>query len=325
MSKRADEVKVGLMVMVCGAIVLIAISMMIHYNPFKPSSEIYKINFKFAGGLENDSIVRFGGIKAGKVDDVHLAPHDPSLIEVVVKLQKGTPIKTDSVARLASLNALGENYIEISPGERTSPLLHPGQTIRSEETPEFSALLTKFNGLSDDAKQLIGDLDKNINQISSKADTLLKNLNEVTNEKNRQNLTGVLENANGMLTRNGPKIDAIASNLQSTSKKLQPLMDDIRKATEKLNALSDQLNGTLVENRPQLKKDLAELETTLASAQQLMGDIQSLLESNRSDIDAMLENFRRSSENLKQFTDTVKERPFSLIRIKPKPDRKVPK
>lgn len=325
MAKRSDEIKVGILVMVTGIILIVTVSMMIHYNPFRPTSEKYRTYFKFAGGLENDTVVRYGGIKVGKVSSVHIAPKDTSLIEVNLQVERGTPIKNDSVARLASLNALGENYIEIQPGRRDSPLLQPGQVIRSTETPEFSELLTKFNSLSDDAKKLIGDLDTQLNLISGKADQLLGNLNEVTGEKNRKNFSEILENTNGLIARNSPRIDAITTNLQSTSKKLDPLTDDIRKATAKMDSLMGHLDGTVVENRPQIKKDLVELESTLVEARKLMTEIDSLLESSRGDIEVTLENFRRSSENLTQFTDTIKQRPFSLIRIKPKPDRKVPK
>lgn len=325
MAKRSDEVKVGIIVMAAGAILIVAIAMMVHYNPFRPQREEYKTYFKFAGGLEGDSIVRFGGIKVGKVASVHIAPKDPSLIEVELRLRQGVPLKTDSVARLASLNALGENYIEISPGNKNSPLLKPGDAVLSEETPEFSALLAKFNGLSDDAQKLINDLDKNVNQISSRAELLLSNLNEVTNERNRKNFSEALERTNSLIGQNSPRIDAITSNLQSTSRKLDPLMDDVRKATSKLDALVGHLDTTVVEGRPQIKKDLVELETTLLQARKLMEEIESTLASNRSDIDTMIENFRRSSENLSEFTGTIKQRPFSLIRVKPMPDRKVPK
>lgn len=325
MAKRSDEAKVGILVMAASAILIVTVSMMVHYNPFRPASERYKTYFKYAGGLENDSIVRFGGLKVGKVSRIRIAPPDPSLIEVDLRLQEGVPVKADSVARLASLNALGDIYIEISPGNRNSPLLKPGDTIRSEETPEFSELLTKFNGLSNDAGKLINDLDKNINQVSSRADVLLSNLNEVTNEKNRKNFSGVLENTNSLIERNSPRIDAITSNLQSTSKKLDPLMEDIRKATSKLDTLVTHLNGTVIEDRPLIQKDLTDLETTLGEARKMMDEVNSMLVTNRNDIDTMIENFRRSSENLAEFTDTVKQRPYSLIRVKPVPDRKVPK
>ena len=180
MAKRGDEVKVGVMVMGAGAILIVTVFMMIRYNPFQPSYDEYLIQLKFAGGLERDSIVRFGGMRRGKVVSVRLAPGTAQAIEIQLSLQKGTPIKTDSVARLASLNALGENYVEITLGREDSPLLAPGQTIRSEETPEFSELLAKINGLSEDARILIGDLGRKLNRISDSADTLLANLNDAT-------------------------------------------------------------------------------------------------------------------------------------------------
>ena len=332
MARRRDEVKVGVMVMGAGAIFIVTVFMMMHYNPFQLPNDEYKVILKFAGGLERDSIVRFGGMRRGKVASVQLASGNLSAVEIALSLQRGTPVRADSIARLASLNALGENYIEISPGRPDSPLLKPGQTIRSEETPEFSELLAKMSSLSEDAKKLIGDLDRNINRISDGANTLLGNLNEATGGRNRKALSSALEGANGMIShandlisRTSPKIDTIASNLQSTSEKLPHLMERIDEATSRMNRLLENLNGTLTENRPQVKKDLEALELTLAEARKLMADVSVTLESSRAEIETMLENFRRSSENLQEFTNTIKQRPFSLIRIKAKPDRQMPK
>lgn len=332
MVKRADEVKVGVMVMGASVILLATVFMMLRYNPFHTSADEYRMYLKFAGGLERDSVVRFGGMRRGKVVVVKLSPDNTSLIEIDLRLQKGTPVKVDSRAKLAALSALGEYYVEISPGKQNSPLLKPGQTIPSDETPALSDLLAKFNGLSEEAMKLIVDLNKNVNKISAGADTLLGNLNEVTGPKNRKALESTLEGANGMISnanalisRISPQLDTIASNLQSTTEKFNPLVDRINEATAKMSSLLAQADGMLVENRPQVKKDLEALEATLGEARKLMAEISSTLETNRGDIDLMLENFRRSSENMKEFTDTVKQRPFSLIRIKPRPDRKVPK
>jgi ABC-type transporter Mla subunit MlaD len=55
-----------------------------------------------------------------------------------------------------------------------------------------------------------------------------------------------------------------------------------------------------------------------------MGDVQETLDANRANLDETLENIRASSQNLKQFTDTIKQRPFSLIRIKAQKDRVPP-
>jgi phospholipid/cholesterol/gamma-HCH transport system substrate-binding protein len=332
MGKRGDEIKVGIMVVGAGAVLLTTVFLMTHYNPFQPSNEEYRVNLQFAGGLEKDSVVRFGGIRRGKVASVRLTQEGASAVEVVVSLQRGTPVKTDSVARLASLNALGENYLEISPGRKHSPALKPGQVIRSEESPEFSELLAKINRLAEDAGKLMADLNRNINRISNGADTLLANLNDVTGPKNRKSLSSLLEGADGMvartndlIARNSPRIDGITTNIQAATEKLPALIQRIDETTSRMNTLLEHLDGTIAENRPQFKKDLEALEATLAEARQLMADVSATLESNRGDIDTMMESLRRSAENLQEFTNTIKQRPFSLVRVKAKPDRQVPK
>ena len=332
MARRMDEVKVGALVIGVGSILIITLFMMMNYNPFQASSDEYKISLNFAGGLEKDNIVRLGGIKRGKVVSVRLTPGGTSAVEIIVSLQKGTPVRTDSIAHLASLNALSENYIEISPGRRDSPLLQPGQIIRSEEAPEFSALLNKINALAEDARKMIADLDRNVNQISQGANTLLGNLNEATGPRNRKAVTATLEaahamisNANDMITRTSPRIEAIAANVQTATEKLPALMQRFDEAAVKANTLLERMDGAVAENRPQLKNDLEALESTLTEARKVMTDIAAVLEANRNDIDTMLESFRRSAENLREFTDTIKQQPYSLVRVKAKPERKVPK
>ena len=332
MARRLDEVRVGILVIGVGSILIITLFMMMNYNPFQAPSDEYRIEMKYAGGLEKDGVVRFGGIKRGKILSVRLAPGGNSAVEIVVRLQKGTPVRTDSVARLASLNALSENYVEISPGHSDSPLLQPGQTIKSEETPEFSALLRKINALSEDARKLMADLDRDVNQITQGANTLLGNLNEVTGPGNRKTITATLEgahtmiaSANDLINRTSPRIEAVASNLQAATEKLPALTQRFDDVSARANTLLEHIDGTVTENRPQLKKDLEALESTLTEARKVMADIATVLEANRNDIDTMLENFRRSSENLRELTDTIKQQPYSLIRIKAKPDRQVPK
>ena len=332
MAKRMDEVKVGVIVIGVGLILIVTVFMMMNQNPFQSPSDQYRINLNYAGGLEKSNIVRFGGIKRGKVAAVQLTPDGPAAIEIIVSLKKGTPVRADSVARLASLNPLSENYIEISPGSSSSPLLKPGQTIKSEETPEFTALLRRISALSDDAGKLIADLDRDVNQITKGADAVLGNLNEVTGPRNRKAITATLEgahtmvtNANDMITRTSPRIEAVAKNLQETTEKLPALTQRFDEVSARAKSLLENIDGTVTENRPQVKKDLEALGSTLAEARKVMAEISALLEANRSDIDSMIENFRRSSENLRELTDTIKQQPYSLIRVKAKPERQVPK
>ncbi len=339
MTKKGDEVKVGMMVMATAALLLVTFFLMMNFNPFQTASDVYNVRLKFAGGIERDAVVRFGGIKRGKVTAVHLTPESPTATEIVLQVQPGTGVKTDSIARVAALGPLGENYIEISPGLVSSPGLKSGQTIRSEETPEFSELFAKIGAIADQTQSLMADVNKQIDQIAGSANTLLGNLNETTGPRNQKAITAALEgangmianangmitNANGVISSTSPKIEAIASNLQVSSEKINKLTADLDEATGRMNKLLANVDSTVEENRPQMKKDVEVLGATLIDLRKLLVQTTAMLDSNRSDINETMDELRRSSENLSQLTDGVKQRPFSLIRIQGQPDRKVPK
>jgi hypothetical protein len=63
----------------------------------------------------------------------------------------------------------------------------------------------------------------------------------------------------------------------------------------------------------------------LLQAKQLLADMQVVVRSNDYKIDDTIEHLRTTTENLDELTNSVKQRPWSLIRIKEPEDRKVPK
>ncbi len=99
-----------------------------------------------------------------------------------------------------------------------------------------------------------------------------------------------------------------------------------------MNALSnhadetiENVNGTVTNLREPIRNDLADLQSTLSQAKQLLGDMQVLVRANDYKIDDTIEHLRTATENLDELTDSVKQRPWSLIRIKQPEDRKLPK
>ena len=79
------------------------------------------------------------------------------------------------------------------------------------------------------------------------------------------------------------------------------------------------------EIRDPLRKDLAELQTTLQEARGLLGNMQVMVRANDSKVDETLENLRITTQNLSDLSNSVKQRPWSLIRIKQPEERKVPR
>jgi ABC-type transporter Mla subunit MlaD len=76
--------------------------------------------------------------------------------------------------------------------------------------------------------------------------------------------------------------------------------------------------------REPLRNDLAELQATLQQARALLSDVQVVVRANDYKIDDTIENLRTATDNLDQLTDSLKQRPWSLVRIRQQKERKVP-
>jgi hypothetical protein len=70
---------------------------------------------------------------------------------------------------------------------------------------------------------------------------------------------------------------------------------------------------------------LVDLQNTLLQAKALLADMQVMVRANDYKIDDTMENLRTATDNLDQLTDSLKQRPWSLIRIKQPKGREVPK
>src|SRR6266446_4267299 len=242
---------------------------------FGRSTHTYRAYFPFAGGIESGSGVRYsGGPKIGRVETVRIDPQNPSRIEITFKVQSDLPVKTDSHVKIMSLSPLGDNHLG----------------------PRATQLLTTLN---DRATELKVTVDR---------------VNDLLNVQNRANLSATLANARGMIEENRPALHSTLQHINSVSEKLEPLLADFRKTSEEANKAIDHIDSLIGENRADIRQAVAELRRTLTNMTDLTAHLNQTLDTNSENIDELLDNFRHVSENLKEFTNTIKSRPYTLIR-----------
>jgi ABC-type transporter Mla subunit MlaD len=182
----------------------------------------------------------------------------------------------------------------------------------------------KLSGIADSAQGLIAQVRGELKDISGDARTLLANLNDVTSAPNRREITQILKGVNSLVATESPKVDRIADQLLSLShdadsviQKAGPLLDHTDATVSNVNLTIDQL-------RDPIRQDLAQLQSTLDQAKSTMKTIQTLVRANDENISETVDNLRVATENLDQLTEQVKQRPWSLVRIRQPKDRKVP-
>jgi len=164
--------------------------------------------------------------------------------------------------------------------------------------------------VADNANSLITQVQGELVGISGDARHLLANLNTVTGPPNQQRIRAVLDQVNGMLATERPKLDRISDQLITLSQHADDTVQNV--------------NGTVTDLRGPMGKDLAELQSTLLQAKGLLANMQVIVRANDYKIDDTVENLREATDNIDQLTDSLKQRPWSLIRIKEPKERKVP-
>lgn len=285
----------------------------------------YKTYFKYAGGLDPGSPVRFGGMKAGAITDVHPWREDPTKIEVLLELREGVPVNADSAATLTSLSPLGDRYLEITTGTNKARRLPPGATIPSAEPVSLDGVAKQVSAIIPTVQSTLQDIQKDIDQLTGNARVVLANFQSMTGPQNQRNIALLLANARELLDKESPRIDSVLQNLERASSQASDALNEVQTAARTANDTFANANRTIDEIRDPVKTDLAELQRTMSDARRLVADLNAVVSANnRHNIDDTLENFRAASENLRELTASVKQRPWALIRGKPAPDRAVP-
>ena len=304
------EAKVGAFVLGCFSVLALTLIYLInaqlggHMVP-------YRTYLRYAGGLEPGTSVLFGGINVGKVTTVRPAASDPTRIEILLDVKEHTPLNEKSIAKLGLVSVMSGAALSITTGSNDAKRLAPGSTISSQEAASLDEITGKMAVVADNVNGLITEVRGELHEISGDARTLLANLNSVTGAPNQRKIRDVLDNVDAMLATERPKVDH--------------LIDQLNGLSEHADETIQNVNGTVSEVREPIRKDVVELQNTLLEAKHLLADMQVLVKANDYKIDDTIENLRRATENLDDLTESVKQRPWSLIRIQQPEDRKVPK
>ena len=308
MNSKREQVWVGLFVLIAAALLIGTVLAVA--AAFSGGEIAHHSYFKSAGGLLPGATVRYGGMKAGRVDAVRVDPQDSTRIEIDFTVARSVPVKTDSVAKITSLGALDENYVELGTGTKAASLAAPGSEVKGAETVGIGAIGDMVGNLAPVAQEVLQNLNRRLTEIQ----VTLNRVNDLLNDKNRANVSNGLGNLNSMLAEDRPKVSASLTNMQAASAKIVPLLDDLKTTTNQANLVLSHMDPLVVENRQDIHTVVVELKQTLLTASSLMDQLKNTADFNADNIDEMLVDLRVTTDNIKQLTDTVKARPSMLLR-----------
>lgn len=300
--KNSAAARVGAFVVVSVAVLAVTVYF-VSKAEFRGKETPYRMYLRNAGGLEPGTTVLFGGISVGRVTKVQPDQADPARIQISLGVKQGTPVNAKSIGKVSSITLLGNPVVFITTGSNDAVRLPPGAVIPSEETVSIDDLQRKVVALADSAQTTLASVNTDVNKITADAHRVLANLNNLSGRTNQQHISTILSNT-----------DHATAQLSS---KIGPTLDNV-------NQTVTNANHTITSLQQPVQADLSELHGTLQAYHGVATNVQSILSEDKDNIYYILENMRLATDNLNDFTRTIKTQPWSLVRIRQPEDRKVP-
>ena len=192
-----NEQRIGIFFIVGLVLLFVAIELTLGLGLFTRRYPLYA-TFRDVQGLDTGADVRVAGIKAGRVESMHI---EKGTVVVKMAVDSRFEVKKDSVARLDFRALSGDRFIALSLGTPTAKRAEPGDTLEGETPSSFTDVVDKLSTVAESVTNLSDNLNRN-------AERLLGNLADLVEEnrgaigataQNLASITGKLDRGTGTL------------------------------------------------------------------------------------------------------------------------------
>lgn len=239
-------------------------------------------------------------------------------------MKSGTPLNQKSTARVGAISIMTTPALMITTGSNEAGRLSAGSVVPSAESLSLEEIEGRVGKLAESADALIVDLRRAIPALTGDARMFLANLNQISGAQNQKRVEQILAGLDTLLYRESPKIAQITDQISELTKHADSVVVSVGPVVKHVDQAVVNIDDTVKAVRQPLTKDLSELEGALQAAQTVLSDVHSLVGSNEGDIGETFRNLRSASENVRVLSESLKQRPWSLIRTKQPADRRVP-
>jgi len=118
-------------------------------------------------GLNSEAPVKYKGVQVGTVREIGLDPEDPERVRLLLGIERGIPIKQDTIAILSVQGLTGIAFLDLEGGSRESPLLTPQA---GQPYPVISTGPSLLHRLDTRMSALIADLSETAGSINQLID-----------------------------------------------------------------------------------------------------------------------------------------------------------
>lgn len=252
METRANFALVGALTV---AVVFAAFAFVYWFSGPSQTAKYVTYEISFPGsvsGLSRGAAVLFNGLKVGEVTHLAISETDPSRVDVLISIDKRTPVKTDTRARLESKGFTGVAEVLLEGGVSGAPNLVAAEgqkypQIQADKS-EMQNLLGNVQRLSVQASDVLGKLGKLLDENSGTLTDTLKNAKTFTQAlaDNSSSVGSFIRDASDLAHSLKPvagKLDKMLTAGEQTIKALDPkklrsITNDVAGASANINRFS---------------------------------------------------------------------------------------
>ncbi|MCP5420748.1 MAG: MCE family protein [Gammaproteobacteria bacterium] len=299
---------VGLFVVVLGAAILAVVAWLTSATDQRVYDYYRLYSIESVAGLNPNASVTYKGVSVGQVSAIRLDQQFPDWVEVILRIERGTPIRKETTATLVAQGITGLVYVELSGGGDSPPLLpsedEPMPVIKS--SPSLVAQVTSaFQDLTVALDKLLSD--KNLASFSQ----TLANLSVISStlahhSDDLDQTMGNLEKTTAAIAKRADKLgqaldhaEKTLANLEQASATLKPLILRIGTTFDDANTMVNSVTETSEYLRVAFTDTLRE--------------IAQLAQRTAPDLSVLLEDLDRLALSLERFVKTLERNPRMLL------------
>lgn len=252
----------------------------------------YDILFDNVAGLGQASAVRYNGIDVGNVLTIALDNANPSLVRVRIEIYASTPVRTDTVATLASQGVTGVSFVALEGGRAESDRL---VAIEPAEVPVILSKPSVVQGLITDAPDLLAE-----------AISLMRDIRAFTTPENGAAIAAILRNVETATAR----IDSMATRTETVMAAAEATLARADAALEQAQTAFGSANTVIEADIPAL---IGQLGTAVEDVGQSAAALQDFTRNGLPQFGALAQEARGLVANIGALADRISSDPGRFL------------
>ena len=251
-------------------------------------------------GLSEGGEVHFNGIKVGEVTKIALDRTNPSRVIARARVTSDVPIREDSTATLEPQGITGVNYVQITAGTATKPLLRA--VTPRDKVPVIHS-----------QKSALADLLEGGGTVLQRTVEALDRVNKLLSDENIRSLGATIKDVQSVADelRERRAIIADAQHaLQSIDKTAQSITELSNSSNRLVNGDAKRAISNMADAAEEIKATSKQAHSMIDKLQGPTGDF---AQTGLPELTAAVQNLQKTSKSLDELVSEARQNPRGLI------------